>query len=145
MATSGPWPPADVAGDFTLEESWALVALVECISPASPRRGLPSAADPAILRVILDAASKQAAELSSALRGFAGLARDDPHQACAAFRQRFPEAARTLQMLTAQGYYGDPRVMRALGMEARPPFPRGFELEQGDWTLLDPVRARPAF
>jgi hypothetical protein len=90
MATSGPWPPADVAGDFTLEESWALVALVACIIPASPRRGLPSAADPAILRVILDAASKQAAELSSALRGFAGLARDDPHQACAAFRQRFP-------------------------------------------------------
>jgi hypothetical protein len=27
-------------------------------------------------------------------------------------------------------------------MEARPPFPQGFSVEQGDWSLLDPVRAR---
>jgi len=32
--------------------------------------------------------------------------------------------------------------MRAIGMELRPPFPRGFEVAQGDWSLLDPVRAR---
>ena len=24
-----------------------------------------------------------------------------------------------------------------------PPFSKGFEVEQGDWSLLDPVRARP--
>ena len=34
-------------------------------------------------------------------------------------------------------------VMRSLGMEPRPLFPKGFEVEQGDWSLLDPVRARP--
>jgi hypothetical protein len=28
-------------------------------------------------------------------------------------------------------------------MEPRPPFPEGFEVEEGDWSLLDPVRARP--
>jgi hypothetical protein len=33
--------------------------------------------------------------------------------------------------------------MRSLGLEARPPYPKGFELEQGDWSLLDPVRAGP--
>ena len=33
--------------------------------------------------------------------------------------------------------------MESLGMEARPPFPKGYEVEQGDWSLLDPVRARP--
>jgi hypothetical protein len=33
-------------------------------------------------------------------------------------------------------------VMRSIGMEARPPFPKGHELEQGDWSLLEPVRAR---
>jgi len=27
-----------------------------------------------------------------------------------------------------------------LDLEPRPPFPKGHELEQGDWTLLDPVR-----
>jgi hypothetical protein len=44
--------------------------------------------------------------------------------------------------LVAQRYYRDDRVMRSLGMEARPPFPLGFELQDGDWSLLDPVRAR---
>ncbi|MGH7054344.1 MAG: hypothetical protein ACREFK_16060 [Stellaceae bacterium] len=31
--------------------------------------------------------------------------------------------------------------MRSLGMEPRPPYPKGFEVESGDWSLLDPVRA----
>ena len=42
-------------------------------------------------------------------------------------------------------YYRDDRVMVSLGLEARPPFPKGHELEQGDWSLLDPVRARKPF
>lgn len=40
-------------------------------------------------------------------------------------------------------YYRDDRVMHSLGQEARPPFPKGHVVEQGDWSLLDPVRARP--
>jgi hypothetical protein len=44
---------------------------------------------------------------------------------------------------TVQCYYRDDRVMRSLGMEVRPPFPQGFEVERGDWSLLDPVRSRP--
>ena len=42
-------------------------------------------------------------------------------------------------------YYRDDRVMVSLGLEARPPFPKGHVLEQGDWSLLDPVRARKPF
>ena len=30
----------------------------------------------------------------------------------------------------------------SLGMEPRAPFPKGHVLPQGDWSLLDPVRAR---
>jgi hypothetical protein len=48
-----------------------------------------------------------------------------------------------LSRIVLQCYYRDDRVMRSLGMEARPPFPKGFEVEQGDWSLLDPVRAMP--
>jgi hypothetical protein len=33
--------------------------------------------------------------------------------------------------------------MQSLGLEPRPPFPKGHVVEQGDWSLLDPVRARP--
>ena len=49
---------------------------------------------------------------------------------------------RTLVSITAQCYYRDDRVMQALGMEPRPPFPEGFTIEEGDWTLLEPVRRR---
>jgi hypothetical protein len=48
-----------------------------------------------------------------------------------------------LTRIILQCYYRDDRVMRSLGMEPRPLFPKGFEVEQGDWSLLDPVRARP--
>ena len=31
----------------------------------------------------------------------------------------------------------------AASLELRAPFPQGYVLEEGDWALLDPVRARP--
>jgi hypothetical protein len=42
-----------------------------------------------------------------------------------------------------QCYYRDDRVLRSLGLELRAPFPIGYTLEEGDWSLLDPVKARP--
>ena len=42
-------------------------------------------------------------------------------------------------------YYRDDRVLLALGHEARAPFPKGYVLEQGDWSLLDVVRERRPF
>lgn len=39
-------------------------------------------------------------------------------------------------------YYQQPRVLVALGMEGRPPYPEGYALEAGDQSLLDPVRRR---
>ena len=42
-------------------------------------------------------------------------------------------------------YYRDDRVMRSLGQEPRPPFPKGHVVEQGDWSLLDPVKKRAPF
>jgi len=44
--------------------------------------------------------------------------------------------------VTAQCYYRDDRVMLSIGMEPRPPHPLGYVVEQGDWSLLDPVRGR---
>jgi hypothetical protein len=51
-------------------------------------------------------------------------------------------AGAALEAAILKAYYRDPRVMRSLGMEARPPYPLGFDVEQGDFGLLDPVRAR---
>jgi hypothetical protein len=63
----------------------------------------------------------------------------------AGLRETGGDALMYLTRIVLQCYYRDDRVMRALGMEIRPPFPKGFEVEQGDWSLLEPVRARPPF
>ena len=44
--------------------------------------------------------------------------------------------------LILQCYYRDDRVMESLGMEARPPFPKGFQVDQGDWSMLEAAQQR---
>ncbi len=60
------------------------------------------------------------------------------------FRAEGGGPAATLVRVVLQCYYRDDRVLRSLGLELRAPFPLGHVLEQGDWSLLDPVKARPA-
>jgi len=45
-----------------------------------------------------------------------------------------------VMMQTAIRYYRSETVARALGLEARAPFPGGYQVEETDWSLLDPVR-----
>ena len=47
-----------------------------------------------------------------------------------------------IEAVTARCYYRDDRVMASIGIEVRPPFPEGYAVEEGDLSLLDPVRAR---
>ena len=44
---------------------------------------------------------------------------------------------------TAGRYLADDGVMILLGLEARPPWPKGNQVIEGDWTLLDSVRGMP--
>ena len=53
-----------------------------------------------------------------------------------------PEFLDELVRVTYVGYYSKPRIAAALGLEARPPQPLGFELEQADLSPLDNVRKR---
>jgi len=59
------------------------------------------------------------------------------------FRATGGAATATLVRVVLQCYYRDDRVLRSLGIELRAPFPKGHVLPDGDWSLLDPVRARP--
>ena len=43
---------------------------------------------------------------------------------------------------TYNGYYMNTRVIEALGLEARPPQPKGFPLEIGNLDLIEQVKAR---
>ena len=79
-------------------------------------------------------AGKPLAELDAARRD--AVARE--------FRATGGAAAATLVRVVLQCYYRDDRVLRSLGLELRAPFPKGYTLEQGDWSLLDPVKAQAA-
>lgn len=57
-------------------------------------------------------------------------------------RRAQPEFLLPLAQVTATVYYQQDRVLEAIGMEPRPPFPEGYEVQAGDLGLLDPVRRR---
>jgi hypothetical protein len=121
--------------------------------PASAVHGVPGADDDTIFADIVASIGLDAALVKQALRHLDALvdgvfADVDParrQSATAALRDAGGENLTALTRVIVQCYYRDGRVMRSLGMEVRPPFPKGYEVEQGDWSLLDPVRARAAF
>ena len=53
-----------------------------------------------------------------------------------------PEFFDVLITHTYRAYYVNPRILLALGIEARPPQPNGYHLPAFDETLLDNVRRR---
>ncbi len=53
-----------------------------------------------------------------------------------------PEFFEALVTHTYSGYYSHPTVVQLLGMEARPPQPRGYHLEPLDLGLLENVKQR---
>jgi hypothetical protein len=53
-----------------------------------------------------------------------------------------PEFFEALVTHTYSGYYSHPTIARLLGMEGRPPQPRGHHLEPLDLSLLDNIKQR---
>ena len=120
--------------------------------PASEVYKVPGADDAAIQADILATLGRDTKRVAAALDYLARLA-DGPLAALDAerreavareFRASGGVAAATLIRVVLQCYYRDDRVLRSLGLELRPPFPKGHILPDGDWSLLDPVKARPA-
>jgi hypothetical protein len=104
--------------------------------PASTEYNVPGADDAAIQADILATLGRDTEPMRKALDHLAQLA-NMPQ-----FRASGGAPAATLARVVLQCYYRDDRVVRSLGLELRAPFPKGYTLEQGDWTLLDPVKAR---
>ena len=119
--------------------------------PASAEFDVPGADDPAIQADILATLGRDAGAVGEALAALARIAGAplaglDPVQRDAAtqeLRAAGGAGVATLARVILQCYYRDDRVVRSLGLEPRPPYPKGHVLEDGDWSLLDPVRARP--
>jgi len=123
------------------------------IIPASAEFDMPGADDPAIQADIIATLGRDAPLVREALGLLARLAGStladlDPMRqqaAATALRAQGGAAVATLTRVVLQCYYRDDRVVRSLGLEPRPPYPKGYVLDDGDWSLLDPVRARQPF
>jgi len=128
-----------------------LRAIAGAIIPASMEFDVPGADDPAIQADIVATLGRDTGLVREALDGLARLAGSplaglDPARREAValeLRAKGGAAVATLTRVVLQCYYRDDRVVRSLGLEPRPPYPKGHVLEDGDWSLLDPVRARP--
>jgi hypothetical protein len=133
------------------DECRSLQCLAEMMIPASDEYDVPSAGDNVIFADILRSFGRDAEHVVVVLqmldRVSGGVFADlDPlrrEAVAACVREAGGQSLLYLSQIILQCYYRDDRVMRSLDMDVRPPFPKGFAVEQGDWSLLDPVRARP--
>lgn len=140
--------PNDV---LTAEQIRDLRALAGTIIPPSATYDVPGADDERIFSDILRSLERDRDDICRALAhlvtlaggAFADLAPARRIEVAAAFREAGGAPLAALVRVVLLCYYRDDRVMRSLGQEPRPPFPKGHIVEQGDWSLLDPVRARP--
>ena len=138
--------------DLNPEQIRDLWALAGTIIPASNAYDVPGADDEKIFGDILRSLERDRDDICRALAhlatlsggAFADLAPERRHEVAAAFRETGGAPLTALVRVVLLCYYRDDRVMRSLGQEPRPPFPKGHIVEQGDWSLLDPVRTRPS-
>jgi hypothetical protein len=137
--------------DLTAEQVRDFRALAGIIIPPSTMYGVPGADDERIFNDVLRSLERDRDDIGRALAQLAGLAGGafadlDPArraEVASSFRVAGGAPLAALVRVVLLCYYRDDRVMRSLGQEVRPPFPKGHVVEQGDWSLLDPVRARP--
>jgi hypothetical protein len=137
--------------NLTAEQIRDLRALAGAIIPASNAYDVPGADDDKIFGDILRSLERDHDDICRALAhlvtlsggAFAELGPERRAEVAAAFREAGGAPLAALVRVVLLCYYRDDRVMRSLGQEPRPPFPKGHVVEQGDWSLLDPVRARP--
>ena len=143
-------PIVSPAAALTAAQRETLRALLGTIVPPSADGRMPGAGEmPALLRDIAGAVPKLREHLATvdseavAQFGVAFAALDEARRVSLLDEmcQRDP-ALQQVIVETVTCYYQQDRVLEALGMEARPPFPKGYSVDAGDLSLLNPVIAR---
>ena len=118
---------------FNAEQQAALKAIVGYMIPAGSNR--PAASEEAIFMDILGTLKDQPEVVRQVLEIY-------QNTDLKGLSQMRSPAVSALVSVTVQCYYRDTQVLQSLTAEARPPHPQGYEVAQGDFSLLDPVRAR---
>ncbi|MDG2305085.1 MAG: gluconate 2-dehydrogenase subunit 3 family protein [Candidatus Binatia bacterium] len=139
------------------DERRGLTGLLNEVIPPNPDRGMPGAGDLGLAGivavalakhpVVLDALKAGLATLDRVARGecgdaFSALAPGDRKRILGQVEDAGSVLVPMLAFPTYVAYYEHPEVLVALGREARPPHPKGYELEPFDPRLLESVRSR---
>jgi hypothetical protein len=139
---------------FSPQEAQALASVLDEIIPPSDDGRLPGAGEAGLVRYIEQHASELRPWILQGLsaldelangrgaRDFAALSREDKLEALNGVATAQPAFLPGLILQTYAGYYQNDRVLEGLGLEARPPYPEGYEMEPTDLSLLDAVRRR---
>lgn len=134
-----------------------LAAVLDGIIPPSPDGRLPGAGQLGLASVV-DAALDQMAGLRPIIAqgldvlderargrdadGFAALSDGGRLEVLNGMAEDDPVFLPGLVFHCYTAYYRNPRVIALLGLEARPPYPEGYEMEPDDFGLLQAVRTR---
>jgi hypothetical protein len=143
--------------DFSPDERAALSSVLDEIIPRSADGRLPGAGEAGLVATI-EEVQRRSPELRPAIdeglsalgelldsRGAEDLAALSERERLALMNElatRAPTFVPGLVFHLYVAYYQHAAVVEALGLEPRPPHPRGYDLEEGDLSLLDPVRRR---
>ena len=140
---------------YSHEEREVLRQVAGILIPASDEYGIPGADDETIFARILVLATERAESIKSGVDALNELARKrhdedfvglNDAQRTALLRDEASSIfLRRMIHCTATSYYQDGRVLESIDLKSTPPFPGGHEIEQGNWSLLDPVKAREPF
>jgi len=134
-----------------------LCAVLDEIIPPSPERNLPGASDAGCLTavaeavaatpgldVVLEQGANAADEVarSQGADGFAALPRGERRGVLESLAASQPGFLPSLTFHCYTSYYQAPSVVEALGLEYRPPHPKGYAMEPLDPALVEPVKRR---
>jgi hypothetical protein len=142
---------------LSADQTAALAGVLDLLIPASSDGHMPGAGEAGVATRIAATAARDAgfaagvaaglAALDAEARtrgasGFVALAAADRLAALQAIASAQPGFVPSLIFHTYAGYYQEGRVLEALGLEARPPFPKGYTMEPFDESLLARVKRR---
>lgn len=135
---------------FTAAESSVLGAIANAVIPRDDTYGLPGAGDALILAKVLGCVEPHQVRMREGIKLLC--AEYDPPAMPAAellklleLDAQYRSFYRLLSIYIVQAYYQDSRVLASLDLPDRAPFPDGYAVEEGDWSLLDKVKARKPF
>lgn len=142
--------PSDSDASLSPTEARDLHRIAGIMIPASEEYKVPAANDATIFADIMRSFGRDLGQVRVALAELAALSDGSFAELDAARAETVADqflasegtAVSVLGRVILQCYYRDDRVLHSVGMEPRAPFPKGHEVEQGDWSLLDAVRGR---